>query len=126
MIKEVVPRWRDGLGLALCKGATGREGSGRLRTSLCFDAQPPMLALCMLERAEDKGRPILNYDEGVGFSRKFQVSSGTEKGTNPLSGGTSLMCTKKLHKFLHSWKAYSRRIHGELRRHVPTLWELLV
>lgn len=41
-------------------------------------------------RGADKGRPSLNYDEG----RKFQVRSRTEKGTDPLNGGTSLMCAQ--------------------------------
>lgn len=43
-------------------------------------------------RLADKGKPILNYDEGIGSSRKLeggahQVRDGAEKGTGPLNGG---------------------------------------
>lgn len=63
-----------------------QEGSSGLITNLCLAAQAQSLVLCLW------GKPVLNYDEGIGSSRKLeggahQVRDGAGKGTGPLNGG---------------------------------------
>lgn len=63
-----------------------QEGSSGLITNLCLATQAQSLVLCLW------GKPVLNYDEGIGSSRKLeggahQVRDGAEKGTGPLNGG---------------------------------------
>lgn len=69
-----------------------QEGSSGLITNLCLAAQAQSLVLCLWGRLAGKGKPILNYDEGIGSSRKLeggahQVRDGAEKGTGPANGG---------------------------------------